>query len=278
MIVNDPAWTATARRADIVFPSTFGFERSDLGGASTDKHLMMMEAAVTPPAQSRNDYDIFTGLAKRMGTEEAFTAGRTSDEWIEELYERTRERVPELPDFADFIELGVVERPAVSTPATLRVQTEFSPDATPIGATQHPIWIEPVEWLGAAAPEQFHLVSPMPAGRLHSQHGGEPNEIPIARISPEELQRLGVQDGQTIRVLNERGALRARARADAGIAPSVISIDNGYPFRPLPGPSVECAGGNVNCLTSDRPTSEWAQATAAHSCLVYIAPLESVGE
>ena len=34
VIVNEPWWTATAQRADIVFPSTTSYEREDIGKAN----------------------------------------------------------------------------------------------------------------------------------------------------------------------------------------------------------------------------------------------------
>lgn len=275
VIVNEPAWTATARRSDIVFPSTFGFERSDLGGASTARHFVLMEAAVEAPEQARNDHDIFGELAKRLGTEAAFTEGRTAEAWIEELYNRSRDRISGLPSFADLRRQGVVERPATATEPVPLASVEFDRDAVPIGATPHPMWIEPEEWLGSAKPSEFHLVSPMPPGHLHSQHGGERPGPPVVRANPQDLERVGLAHGDLVRVWNNRGSLVARAEIDFGTASGVLSIENGYPFRPDPNLKRECAGGNANCLTADRATSEWAQGTTAHSCLVSVEPVSS---
>lgn len=269
VIVNEPSWTATARRSDIVFPSTFGFERSDLGGASTGRHLIMMQAAVAAPELARNDYDIFSALAERLGSHAAFTEGRTAEDWIEELYRRTRQHVPELPPFDEFVGSGGATRPStISTSHAPAGIVEFPQDAVPVGATPHPTWIPPIEWLGTATNEMFHLVSPMPEARLHSQHGGEPDSLPKVRCNPGDLTRLGLTDGQTVRLSNDRGAMHAVIESNDGVAERVVSVDNGYPFRPSPNERRLCTGGNVNCLTADRPTSSWAQASVAHSCLV----------
>lgn len=42
VVVNEPFWTATAKRADVVFPATTALERNDLGGAPTDTFLFAM--------------------------------------------------------------------------------------------------------------------------------------------------------------------------------------------------------------------------------------------
>ena len=91
IIINEPFWTATARHADIVFPSTTPLERNDISISPYDCYLAPMPRAVPPFAQSRNDFDIFTGLAKRFGSEQEFTDGKDEMDWVRHLYRATRE-------------------------------------------------------------------------------------------------------------------------------------------------------------------------------------------
>jgi biotin/methionine sulfoxide reductase len=42
IIVNEPWWTATAKRADIVFPATTPYEREDIGRTNMDDYLFHM--------------------------------------------------------------------------------------------------------------------------------------------------------------------------------------------------------------------------------------------
>ena len=77
VIVMDHSWTATARRADIVLPTTSSLEREDFMINRRDKTLIYMSAAISPVGEARNDYDIFVDLATRMGTKEKLTEGRT---------------------------------------------------------------------------------------------------------------------------------------------------------------------------------------------------------
>src|SRR5699024_6503324 len=102
IVVNEPFWTATARRADIVLPTTTPLERNDLGGTSQDSVMVAMQQAIPPVAQARNDYDIFTGLAERLGVAETFTEGRDEMAWLRHLYEGFRTRNTNAPDFDTF--------------------------------------------------------------------------------------------------------------------------------------------------------------------------------
>ncbi len=75
VIFHDNAWTASARHADIVLPATVTLEREDIGGSAGDRLLVAMHRAVAPYAQARDDYDIFTELARRLGIVESFHRG-----------------------------------------------------------------------------------------------------------------------------------------------------------------------------------------------------------
>ncbi|GAB78989.1 biotin/methionine sulfoxide reductase [Austwickia chelonae] len=91
VVVHDPYWTATARHADIVIPSTTSAERADLTGSRHGGLLVAMAAAVPPFADARDDYDVFSALAEALGRGEQFTEGRSSAEWQRCLYEQWRE-------------------------------------------------------------------------------------------------------------------------------------------------------------------------------------------
>jgi biotin/methionine sulfoxide reductase len=71
-----------------VFPATTPLERNDIGGASADSFLVAMKHAIPPVGAARNDYDIFTGLAERLGVADQFTEGRAEMDWLRHLYDR----------------------------------------------------------------------------------------------------------------------------------------------------------------------------------------------
>ena len=118
VVVHEPWWTATARHADIVLPATTSLERNDIGGARRDKFIMAMQQAVAPVGEARNDFAIFSDLAKRLGVAEAYTQGRDENAWLRHLYEGCRHsagaNAAALPDFDTFWSTGYLEIPAAS--------------------------------------------------------------------------------------------------------------------------------------------------------------------
>ncbi|HSJ36482.1 MAG TPA: molybdopterin-dependent oxidoreductase [Acidimicrobiia bacterium] len=302
VIVNEPWWTATARRADIVFPVTLPLERDDIGGASVDDHLFAMHRAVGPLAEARSDHQVFAGLAERLGAGAEFTAGRSESEWIRWMYERFRERDPSAPPFSEFWQHGH-HRQLPSPEAELVLLAEFRHDpdarplptpsgrielwsadidrAAPVGCPPHPAWTEPAEWLGSAAEDELHLISNQPRTRLHSQWdmGAESQDSKVAglepiHLHPEDAAAAGVEDGSVARVWNERGATLAGVRIDDGVRPGVAELATGAwydPLDPTDADSLDVAG-NPNVLTRDAGTSELAQGPSPQTCLVRIEP------
>ena len=103
VVVHDPYWTAMAKHADIVVPSTTSFERDDFSGSRNDPLLMAMPKLTEPYAQSRDDYKTFAALADRLGFGQQFTEGRTARQWLAHLYEKWSAGLDfEVPPFDEF--------------------------------------------------------------------------------------------------------------------------------------------------------------------------------
>ena len=291
VIVNDPYLTATAQRADIVFPASIGLERRDIAALSSSRYLVFMDRVLDRHEHSRDDFEIFSDLAERFGCRDRFTEGRTADEWVEHLYAAAKWADTKLPDFADFVVAGEAERavdPPVNFIQQFRDESHRHPLATesglvelwkqnpPPGVPEHPDWKPPHEWLGAAAADEFHLVSPQPRGTLHSQLAGTDSTSPApVVISIDDAMDRGLLDGQIVLLRNERGGCLATVSTSDSIRPGVLELHTGVWWEPTRTRlGMVCANGNPNALTNARTTSQWASATAAHSCLVrLVAPV-----
>lgn len=302
VIVNEPWWTPTARRADIVFPVSLPLERNDIGGASVDDHLFAMHRAVEPLAEARSDHEVFAGLAERLGVGVEFTGGRSEPEWIRFMYEQFRERDPSAPPFDEFWQHGHHRRPPTpETELVLLAEYRHDPDAHPLptpsgrielwsaeidraapaGCKAHPAWFEPAEWLGGAAVDELHLISNQPRTRLHSQWDmGEVSQdakvegLEPIRLHPSDATERGLRDGSVARVWNHRGSTLAGVRIDDAVRPGVAELATGAWYDPLDpaDPDSLDVAGNPNVLTRDSGTSELAQGPSAQTCLVRIEP------
>lgn len=305
IIVHEPWWTATARRADIVLPATTPFERMDLASGPRDRFIIAMPQILTPLEDSRNDYDIFATLADRLGFRQAFTEGRDIRGWVEHAYNVCRSKAAALevtlPSFSEFWSQGYVNIPRPLEDfvlfADFRADPERCPLNTPSGKIEiyseviagfgygecpgHPCWIEPKEWLGSRQTTRYplHLLSSQPATRLHSQlddglvsrlskiKGREP-----LWINPIDARRRGIANGTVVRVYNIRGSCLAGAVVTEAIRPGVLNLATGAWYDP-DGSDVNRAmdkHGNPNVLTRDEGTSRLGQGPSAHSCLVEV--------
>lgn len=296
VVVHDPYWTATAKHADIVVPSTTAFEREDFSGSRNDPLLVAMRALAEPYAQSRDDYTTFAALAATLGFGEQFTEGRTARQWLIHMYEKWSAGLDfEVPGFDEFWQAGQLRLPTdpgltlfgdfradphgqrLGTPSG-RIEI-FSHDIDSLGYADcagHPRWYEPIEWLGGERAKDYplHLLANQPATRLHSQlDGGAASQgskvqgrEPI-RMHPADAARRGVADGDVVRVFNDRGACLAGVVVDGRLRPEVVQLSTGAWYDPADpaDPDSLCAHGNPNVLTDDVGTSTLARGcTGAH--------------
>lgn len=296
IVVHDPYWTAMAKHADIVVPSTTAYEREDYSGSRNDPLLVAMPALTPPYGDARDDYTTFSALAGRLGFGEQFTEGRTARQWLVHMYEKWSAGLDfEVPGFDQFWAAGHLRLP---TEPGLTLLADFRADplghrlATPSGRIEifsqtidgfgypdcagHPRWYEPTEWLGGerAARYPLHLLANQPATRLHSQlDGGATSQAskvqgrePI-RIHPDDASARGLADGDVVRVFNDRGACLAGVMIDDRLRPSVVQLPTGAWYDPADpsDPDSMCVHGNPNVLTDDVGTSSLAHGcTGAH--------------
>jgi biotin/methionine sulfoxide reductase len=297
-ICHEPFWNALARHCDIVLPATTPLERNDVGGSGNDDFVFWMEKVIEPVAEAKDDYDIFSELARRLGSGEKFTEGRTADAWIDHLYTRFRSKHPDYPTLAELKEAGHFQIPEEWIPplGSQLVAFRDDPDGaalkTPSGRIElysetiesfgyddcppHPSWLEPFEWLGNAGRYPLHLISNQPKTRLHSQwdHGetslaGKVDGREQLGMSAADARARALSHGDLVRVFNDRGACLASLAIREDLMPGVVQLPTGAWWDPTE-PGGLCRAGNPNVLTRDVGTSKLAQGPTAQTCLVEV--------
>ncbi|MTD13119.1 molybdopterin-dependent oxidoreductase [Nakamurella sp. YIM 132087] len=299
VIVHEHFANSLTRHADIVLPAATFAERTDFAVGREDPFLSAMVAAAAPPGEVRTDHAILAGIAAKMGLLDEFTGGLSEDEWVADLYRRTQDRAGrhdvELPDWDTLVAAGRWELPDLPRPGSpYRGLREGRPIGTPSGRLEifsaaidsfghddcpgHPVWREPVEWLGSPLTERFPLalVSGQPDRRLHSQFdlaahsraGKVAGREPVL-LHPDDAASRGISDGDVVRLFNDRGQVLAGAVISADIRPGVVRLSTGAWYDPVEPGGLD-AHGNPNVLTRDVGTSTLAQGPSAHSCLVQL--------
>ena len=303
VIVNEINWTATARHADIVLPVAAAQERVDFGAGKSDNALVPMLQLLPPAGEARIEYDIYADLATRMGTEQAFTEGKTAEDWLREIWEVTRERGKEagciLPNWELFLAGDVVSFPDPGPEQVFlsdyRKDPDKNPLPTPSGRIElfskqiagfnlpdcagHPAWYPPKDRAaGLADLYPLSLLSGQPMTRLHSQldngdysmrhkiKGREP-----VLIHPHDAAKRGIADGDVVELFNDRGRCLAGARITDEVMESCVFLWTGAWYDPdFDAPDWRDRHGNPNVLTHDQRTSSLTQSPAAHSALVEV--------
>ncbi len=301
-VVHECFWTATARMADIVLPATTEQERNDITKSHSNSYIFAMKQAIKPAGEAMDDFDIFTNILRRFTAEQvlAFTEGKSKMEWIKSFYDASYTKAKNsgiaMPSFEEFWEKGSTHFETPESAKKFIKMEKFRKNpivnrlGTPSGKIEifskkiagynykeckgHPMWFEPMEWLGSKVAKEFtlNLVTPHPKYRLHSQlnntwlrdleevQGREP-----IWINPKDAAKRGIQNGDVVRIFNKRGQILGGAVVTEAVMEHVVRMQEGAWYDPQePGKIGSlCVHGDVNVLIPDVGTSELAQGNQA---------------
>ena len=304
IVLIENVMSTSAKYADILLPGTCSFEERDLayqGYAVEMGVLMIREKAIEPMGECLTLFDICAGIAKKMGKEKEFTNGLDHDQWVEEMYHQCRKIKPQLPvDFSKALEKGIYKWPRsgklFSGLASFRKNPEKYPLATPSGKIEifsgllwkmAQTWQLPEGDSIRALPEYLptwgipkktdktlyplQLVGHHFKQRTHSTYG---NNEWLKEASPQSLwinpldaKSRGIEHGDLVKVFNDIGATRVRAKVTPRIMPGVMSLPQGAWYKPDK-KGIDQAGC-INTLTSQRPTPI-AKGNPQHTNLVQV--------
>jgi anaerobic dimethyl sulfoxide reductase subunit A len=244
-----------------------------------------MNKILNPPPETKSDLEIFSMLASSFGLSDY---NEKSDEaWLKGFVDAT----PELPEFAEFKRRGSheieIEMPWIAFCNQIE-DPEHHPFLTPSGKIEIfseklanlkdpllpplPKYIEPWEGADDERSESYplQLVSPHAKRRVNSTLDNISRLKRFADdrlwLNPVDAETRGIDDGDPVRVFNDRGQLMTAAKVTDGIMPGVASLDSGAWFRP-DSEGVD-RGGCVNVLTRDEKSP--GGAFACNSCLVQV--------
>lgn len=306
IVVVDNQMTASAKFADILLPDTMAQETVDItadGYASgTSNFMVAMQKAVEPQWEQKSTYEICSMVAAKLGIADKYTEGRTQRDWVRWCYEATAKKHPDaMPDFDTFWKLGIVKVPGLGKSPIVCKDFRDDPIKHPLKTPSGKIEIYS-ERLAKIASEwelekdecisalpQFTPTFEMPGfdplskkyplqcygyhfhGRVHSSY----HNVPWLReqhpdhviINPIDAQSRGIETGDWVKVFNDRGAVRVRAKVTPRIIPGCTSIPQGA-WRELDANGLD-VGACINTLTTLRK-SPLAKANPQHTNLVEI--------
>jgi anaerobic dimethyl sulfoxide reductase subunit A len=296
IVVSDLFMTPSARFADILLPApsfleapniTFPYDEGD--------YLLHNNPVVSPPGESRFEYDWLKELAREIGLYDEFTGGyESAGDWLRTAYENLRANSPDkLPPYGDFKEAGGYFYPQRTRTVAFREQIENGvPFPTPSGKIEifsprlYALQKTDIPALPCYAPgfensadpgikeHPFQLIGWHSKRRCHSIHDNNPGmdtiEAPFVEMNAADAAPPGIHDGDMCEVWNARGRIRIKARVTDNIMRGVLATSQGAWWTP-DGDGVDIRG-NINTLTTQRPTP-LAKGNPQHSNLVSIRKL-----
>ncbi len=264
-VVLEHFLTDTADHADIVLPATTQLEHLDVHTSYGHTYAMLNRPAVAPLGQAKPNTQIFRELAARMGfTEPCFA---DDDETLARMA-----FTPEV-DFAALEAQGWVKLPLPEQPfadggfptPTGRCQIDAPGLGVPDFVPNH----ESVQ----SSPElarryPLAMISPPARHFLNSTFVNvkslrDIEAEPVVEVHADDARARGIADGQVVRVFNDRGEYRCKARISERARPGVVN-GLGIWWRKL-----GLAGTNVNELTHQKLT-DIGHAPTFYDCLVEI--------
>ena len=270
-VVHEQFQTDTADYADILLPATTQLEHRDMVKPYGHYYLVYNEPAIAPLGEAKPNWEVFQLLARRMGfddecfedtdediirqalaTDHAPLRGITLDKLKQDGWARLN--LPEtFAPFADgqfLTPSGKCEfysetlEQAGLDPLPAFIPPRESPDSAPDLAARYPLQLISPPANSFLNTTFSHLTSFLKSERE-----------PFIQLSAEDAVHRGIDDGDTVRVWNDRGECRLKARITDRVKPGVAVALSIWWNKLSPGHA------NVNQLVSQELTDIGAGAT-----------------
>ncbi|MFN4276347.1 MAG: formate dehydrogenase subunit alpha [Ferrovibrio sp.] len=219
LVVQDIFLTETAFHADVVLPASAFAEKAG-SFTNTDRRVQLGRAALKPPGEARQDWELVQAIAQRMGLNWQYAHPK-------EVYAEMASLMPSLAGISwDRLESeGAVTYPhgheiifgdgfPTQDGRARIVPTKVSPPAE-LPDADYPMVLTTGRLLehwhtGAMTRRATHLDALEPEA--------------TASLHPRDLEKLGVAAGGSIRVSTRRGSIELKARADRDVAEGLVFI------------------------------------------------------
>ena len=138
ILVWDTVMTDSAKYADILLPDAMRSEQLNMQTQGYSEYYTGVTVggpAQQAPGECRSSYDVCADIADSFGLKDAFTEGRTQDEWIQYLYEQGMAKDKDMPSWEQIKAQGVYKRkcePAIGL-KDFRDDPKGKPLGTPSG-------------------------------------------------------------------------------------------------------------------------------------------------
>ena len=240
LVVQDIFLTETAQYADVVLPAA-SFAEKNGTYTNTERRVLWVQKAIDPPGEAKPDWVIVQDVARKMGYDMGYSSVKDIIDEINRLvpiyagitYERIRNG-----------EKLQWPCPSPEHPGTKYLYKDRFNRPNGLGKF-HPVdFIPPAEWPDDEYPfllstgrilYHFHTTSMTRRTQALPQYV----EGPYMEMHPDDMKKLGIEDGEIVRVISRRGEIKIKAIASGRVYSGSVFI----PFH--------FAEAAANMLTND---------------------------
>jgi len=224
LVVQDVLHTSTGEIADVVLPAAAGWCESEGTVTSSERRVQRVRKALNPPPEARDDIEIHCELARRLGRNWTTPAA-------EEIWNELRRLSPIHAgmSYARLETCGGLQWPCYDEmhPGELYLhrrlwETPLIGPRAPFSAVE---FDPPVDALDEQYPIRLTTGRRLESFNTGVQTAGYRSPLRQSEalsISPDDGQRYGLIDGETVRVISRRGSVAVPVRFDdslrAGLA------------------------------------------------------------
>jgi formate dehydrogenase major subunit len=223
LVVQDIFLTKTAELAHVVLPAAASWCESEGTVTSSERRVQRVRKALHPPGGARDDIGILCDLARRLGrdwghptSEQVWDELRSLSSWHAGMSYRRLEQLNGIawpcPDEnhpgSPFLHGRLWKDPIEGPPAPF-MPVQFEP---------------PVDELSPEFPVRLTTGRRLDSFNTGVQTGGYESPLRFGEVldlSPQDGERLGVAEGEKVRVVSRRGAVEVPVRFDPGLRPGL---------------------------------------------------------
>ena len=277
-VVVEQFMTDTAFEADIILPAKNMFEQTDIIGGYWNPYVQLKPKVVEPKNEVKPETEIYYLLAKKMGVSDEKIKSYLIEPGDEAVISFLKNKIKEFPELKwENLKKGpqIVNNHEEIAFADLKFNTPsgkielYSKQATDIwGVEPLPTYSPLLESTTSNKKFPLYFMSPNTKNRIHSQFNNLKiiklfSPEPTVSIHPNDAKIRNVEDGDIVKVFNDRGNIKLKASLDFGIKESCVAVTNGWWIQD---------GASPNFLSKGRET-DMGHGTAFHDNLVEIVKL-----
>jgi formate dehydrogenase alpha subunit len=231
MIVQDIFLTETAQIADVVLPVT-AFAEKEGTFTNTERRVQRVRKAIEPPGDAKTDWEVICGISNKMGYPMHYGSAKEIFEEVTTVtpsyagitYKRLEKEGLQWPcPTADHKGTKYLHKDKFSRGLGLFTALEFIP-SNELPDQDYPFLLSTGRVL-------YHYHT----GTMTTRAKGPMERCPesLVEINPADAEKLGIDDGQMVKVTSRRGDVEAKAHITTKSAPGLIFMNFHFTQAPV---------------------------------------------